>query len=61
MWYPKKNENVKLIVYDSKNKTQNKEYVGPTISRPTKYDFQNYGQWKSYIPRKVRELKQGLT
>ena len=39
---PKPNENVKLIVYDLNNTTQNKEYIGPTISSPTKYKYEQY-------------------
>jgi|2_EtaG_2_1085320.scaffolds.fasta_scaffold03588_5 hypothetical protein len=48
---PQNNENVKLIVYESNKKTQNKEYIGPTISRPTKFDFQNYAPARAYTSK----------
>jgi hypothetical protein len=35
-------ENVKIIFYTPDNKTQNKEYIGPTISRPTAYPYEEY-------------------
>ena len=39
---PKVLENVKIIFYTPDNKTQNKEYIGPTISRPTAYPYEQY-------------------
>jgi len=39
---PKPKENAKLIVYNPDNTTQNKEYIGPTISSPTKYEYEQY-------------------
>ena len=31
---PESNENVKIFLYSSDNDTQNKEYLGPSISQP---------------------------
>jgi hypothetical protein len=36
---PQEGENVKILYYDTSNETQNKEYVGPTISSPEKYPY----------------------
>jgi len=39
---PQTNENVKIILYDPDNPTQNKEYVGPSISSPSNYPYQQF-------------------
>ena len=51
---PQVNENVKIIVYDPSNKTQNKEYIGPTISQPTKYSYQQYAGGRLHTSKGVR-------
>ena len=48
---PTKNENVKLILYNNENSTQNIEYVGPTISQPTKFPYDYYANARLHTSR----------
>lgn len=48
---PKVKENIKIIFHNTKLRFQNKEYIGPTISQPQKYFYEDYNSGrKLYSP-----------
>ena len=49
---PKESENVNILFYDPDNDTQNKMYVGPTISSPENLSYEKYTTG-GYTPLKV--------
>ena len=51
---PQSNESVKIIVYDPDNKTQNKEYIGPQISKPTNYNYDQYAKGRLHTSKGAR-------
>ena len=51
---PKEDENVKIIFFDSDNDTQNKEYLGPTISSPEKYPYEKYTTGRLHTSKGTR-------
>jgi len=51
---PQEGENVKILYYDTSNETQNKEYVGPTISSPEKYPYEKYGGGRMHTSKGTR-------
>ena len=51
---PQPNEGVKILVYDPDNKTQNKEYVGPQISDPTNYKYDQYAKGRLHTSKGAR-------
>ena len=51
---PQSNESVKIIVYDPDNKTQNKEYIGPQISKPTSYNYDQYAKGRLHTSKGAR-------
>ena len=51
---PKANENVKVFLYSSNNATQNREYIGPTISQPHKLDFEAYSDGRLHTSKGIR-------
>ena len=50
---PAKNENVKIILYQSGNDSQNIEYLGPTTSQPIKFPYEHYSEGRLYTSRGV--------
>ena len=48
---PAKNEDVKLIAYRSQNRDENVEYIGPTISQPTKFPYDYYANGRLHTSR----------
>ena len=48
---PAKNEDIKLISYQSTNLAENVEYIGPTISQPTKYPYDYYANGRLHTSR----------
>ena len=57
---PKKDENIKIIVYDRSNETQNKEYIGPTISAPNKLEYEHYGPGRQDTSKGTRQKRKAL-
>tara|TARA_R110001599_G_scaffold243486_1_gene443290 strand:- start:2284 stop:4080 length:1797 start_codon:yes stop_codon:yes gene_type:complete len=39
---PKEGEAIKILYYDTANRTQNKQYIGPLISQPNKLGYENF-------------------
>lgn len=39
---PKEGEAIKILYYDATNRTQNKQYIGPLISQPSKLGYENF-------------------
>jgi len=50
---PAKNENVKLILYQSGDDSQNIEYLGPSPSQPTKFPYEHYSEGRLFTSRGV--------
>jgi len=48
---PSKNEDIKLIAYRSRHTRENVEYIGPTISQPTKYPYDYYANGRLHTSR----------
>jgi len=48
---PAKNESVKLIAYRSRQTDENVEYIGPTVSQPTKYPYDYYANGRLHTSR----------
>ena len=39
---PREGEAIKILYYDATNRTQNKQYIGPLISQPSKLGYENF-------------------
>tara|TARA_R110002020_G_scaffold68611_4_gene179480 strand:+ start:21560 stop:23287 length:1728 start_codon:yes stop_codon:yes gene_type:complete len=48
---PAPNEDLKLIAYQTENTMQNVQYIGPTISQPTKYGYEYYANARIHTSR----------
>ena len=51
---PEANENVKVFIYSSDNATQNKEYLGPSISQPHKLKGEAYPDGRLHTSKGIR-------
>lgn len=51
---PESNENVKIFLYSSENDSQNKEYLGPTISQPHKLSGEAYADGRLHTSKGTR-------
>lgn len=51
---PQESENVKILFYDTSNDTQNKEYIGPTISSPEKLPYDKYTTGRLHTSKGTR-------
>ena len=51
---PIEDENVKILFFDTDNNSQNREYIGPTISSPEKYPYEKYTTGRLHTSRGTR-------